>query len=112
MRAMRLRCQPRPSFDLTEAKLKAMTTQAEEFYSQYQGQTWKNIISDLGVGKTKNLNDGRNGKMVVKEYHIKHIKAAWEMVKTKDGDLWRVVTLNRLMPQEEVKQEVKQSLIS
>lgn len=44
MQAMR-RHAPRPPFDLTEAKLKAMTSEAENFYSQYQGQTWKNIIS-------------------------------------------------------------------
>ena len=36
---------PRPLFDLTEAKLLAMKREAEHFYSQYQGQTWKNIIS-------------------------------------------------------------------
>jgi hypothetical protein len=37
MQAMR-RHAPRPPFDLTEAKLKAMTSEAEIFYSQYQGQ--------------------------------------------------------------------------
>ena len=37
MQAMR-RHAPRPPFDLTEAKLKAMTSEAENFYSQYQGQ--------------------------------------------------------------------------
>jgi hypothetical protein len=37
MQAMR-RHAPRPPFDLMEAKLKAMTSEAENFYSQYQGQ--------------------------------------------------------------------------
>ncbi|CAK9114470.1 Uncharacterized protein SCF082_LOCUS53032 [Durusdinium trenchii] len=44
MAAMRQNA-PKPHFDLTEAKFKAMRKEAESFYSQYQGQTWKNIIS-------------------------------------------------------------------
>jgi len=36
---------PQPFFDCTQAKLTAMKREAAEFYSQYPGQTWKNIIS-------------------------------------------------------------------
>ena len=36
---------PRPLFDLTQAKMLAMKREAVHFYSQYPGQTWKNIIS-------------------------------------------------------------------
>lgn len=36
---------PTPHFDLTESKFEAMKVEACHFYSQYQGQTWKNIIS-------------------------------------------------------------------
>ena len=46
MNAMRQNA-PKPYFNLTEAKFKAMRSEATSFYSQYQGQTWKNIISNL-----------------------------------------------------------------
>ena len=36
---------PQPFFDCTQAKLTAMKKEAAQFYSQYPGQTWKNIIS-------------------------------------------------------------------
>jgi len=39
-----LRFVPRP-FDLTQAKLQAMRREASSFYSQYPGQTWKNVLS-------------------------------------------------------------------
>eukprot|EP00930_Biecheleria_cincta_P039781 TRINITY_DN27315_c0_g1_i1.p1 TRINITY_DN27315_c0_g1~~TRINITY_DN27315_c0_g1_i1.p1 ORF type:complete len:445 (-),score=77.61 TRINITY_DN27315_c0_g1_i1:129-1463(-) len=32
-------------FDLTQAKLQAMRREASRFYSQYPGQTWKNVLS-------------------------------------------------------------------
>ena len=44
MTAMRQNA-PSPSFNLFESKFRAMTVEAEIFYSQYQNQTWKNIIS-------------------------------------------------------------------
>ena len=44
MTAMRQNA-PGPPFNCTESKFKAMSVEADNFYSQYQNQTWKNIIS-------------------------------------------------------------------
>jgi len=73
--------------ELMAAKLYAMKREAQKFYSQYQGQTWKNILS---------LGDAEMEHDAVQELTWRRVGPAREKVRTKAIVLPRRPTVSEL----------------